>query len=89
MPAIDIKGWMGQLLSQLSECRQRQLVVLRGEREWCDRHGLELLDSEPGSILFSDRELAPGAIGFSQADVAAIMGNNWLRFFDENFGPDY
>ena len=27
--------------------------------------------------------------GFSAADTARIMGNNWLRFFDENFGPDY
>jgi len=28
-----------------------------------------------------------GAVGFSEDDVAAIMGENWLRFFDENFGP--
>jgi len=28
------------------------------------------------------------AAGFSDADTAAIMGNNWLRFFDENFGPE-
>ena len=27
--------------------------------------------------------------GLSDADIAGIMGNNWLRFFDENFGPDY
>ena len=27
------------------------------------------------------------AVGFSNDDVASIMGNNWLRFFDENFGP--
>lgn len=25
--------------------------------------------------------------GFSSEGVAKIMGNNWLRFFDENFGP--
>ncbi len=25
--------------------------------------------------------------GFDARDVAAIMGNNWLRFFDENFSP--
>lgn len=25
--------------------------------------------------------------GFSQAEVAGIMGGNWLRFFDESFGP--
>ena len=26
-------------------------------------------------------------IGFSEADTAAVMGENWLRFYDENFGP--
>lgn len=26
-------------------------------------------------------------IGFSEADTAAIMGENWLRFYDKNFGP--
>ena len=25
--------------------------------------------------------------GFSDTDVAAVMGGNWLRFYDENFGP--
>lgn len=25
--------------------------------------------------------------GFSEQEVAAIMGENWLRFYDENFGP--
>ena len=26
-------------------------------------------------------------VGFGQDDIAAIMGGNWLRFFDDNFGP--
>jgi len=26
-------------------------------------------------------------IGFSAGDTAKVMGNNWLRFFDANFGP--
>ncbi len=26
-------------------------------------------------------------VGFSEEDVGGIMGNNWLRFFEENFGP--
>ncbi len=26
-------------------------------------------------------------VGFNADDTAKIMGNNWLRFFDENFGP--
>ncbi len=25
--------------------------------------------------------------GFSEADIAAVMGENWLRFYDYNFGP--
>ncbi|MGI9353406.1 MAG: membrane dipeptidase [Rhizobiaceae bacterium] len=25
--------------------------------------------------------------GFSEQETAAIMGENWLRFYDENFGP--
>lgn len=26
-------------------------------------------------------------VGFSEAETALIMGENWLRFYDENFGP--
>ncbi len=26
-------------------------------------------------------------IGFSAEDTAKVMGNNWLQFFDANFGP--
>ena len=27
------------------------------------------------------------AIGMSETEVAGVMGENWLRFFDQNFGP--
>lgn len=27
------------------------------------------------------------SVGFDEDEVAALMGENWLRFFDENFGP--
>lgn len=27
------------------------------------------------------------AVGFSEGDVAALMGGNWLRFFEASFGP--
>ena len=37
---------------------------------------------------FGQVEAGLRAAGFSDADTAAIMGNNWLRFFDENFGPE-
>ncbi len=38
---------------------------------------------------FGNLEQGLRAAGFAAAEVAGIMGNNWLRFFDENFGPDY
>ena len=27
------------------------------------------------------------ANGFSEAEAEGIMGGNWLRFYDDNFGP--
>jgi membrane dipeptidase len=36
---------------------------------------------------FSNIEQGLLEVGFNAADTAKIMGNNWLRFFDENFGP--
>jgi microsomal dipeptidase-like Zn-dependent dipeptidase len=38
---------------------------------------------------FGNIEQGLREIGFDAGDTAKIMGNNWLRFFDENFGPDY
>lgn len=34
---------------------------------------------------FGNIESGLEAIGFNESEVHAIMGNNWLRFFDENF----
>lgn len=36
---------------------------------------------------FATIEQGLRATGFSDAETAAIMGGNWLRFFDENFTP--
>ena len=36
---------------------------------------------------FGQVEAGLRAAGFSDEDTAAVMGNNWLRFFDESFGP--
>lgn len=36
---------------------------------------------------FGNIETGLRNIGMSAEDVAAIMGGNWYRFFDENFGP--
>lgn len=27
------------------------------------------------------------AVGFTAEEIAGVMGNNWLRFYDESFGP--
>ena len=35
---------------------------------------------------FSNLEQGLRQTGFSESDVAALLGNNWLRFFEENFG---
>ncbi len=40
-----------------------------------------------GNTDFGNIESGLRAVGFSEADVAAIMGENWLRFFERNFGP--
>ena len=36
---------------------------------------------------FDNIEQGLMAAGLSETDVAGIMGGNWLRFYDENFGP--
>ena len=36
---------------------------------------------------FSNVEQGLLEVGFDTQDTAKIMGNNWLSFFDENFGP--
>ena len=36
---------------------------------------------------FGNVEQGLREVGFDAADTAAIMGGNWLRFFDVNFGP--
>ena len=36
---------------------------------------------------FGNIEAGLRAVGFDAVDVAGLMGENWLRFFDANFGP--
>ncbi|RFP90219.1 membrane dipeptidase [Rhodobacteraceae bacterium 63075] len=36
---------------------------------------------------FGKIEQGLSAVGFSEAEVAGLMGDNWHRFFAENFGP--
>ena len=40
-----------------------------------------------GNVDFSNIESGLRAVGFDEKDVHKVMGNNWLRFFEENFGP--
>lgn len=36
---------------------------------------------------FGNIEAGLRQVGLSEEDVAAVMGNNWKRFFERNFGP--
>lgn len=36
---------------------------------------------------FGNIEAGLRKVGFSETEVGGIMGDNWLRFFDKNFGP--
>ena len=36
---------------------------------------------------FGNIEAGLAAVGFDDAEVGALMGDNWYRFFEENFGP--
>ena len=39
------------------------------------------------NLDFGTIEQGPGDIGFDNREVAGLMGDNWYRFFAENFGP--
>ena len=41
-----------------------------------------------GNADFSNIESGLGAVGFDETDIHKVMGNNWLRFFEENFGSN-
>lgn len=36
---------------------------------------------------FSNIEIGLGATGLSQTEISGIMGENWLRFYEQNFTP--
>ncbi|MEM9603695.1 MAG: membrane dipeptidase [Pseudomonadota bacterium] len=40
-----------------------------------------------GNTDFDNIQAGLRAVGFSASDVDALMGENWLRFFDANFSP--
>jgi microsomal dipeptidase-like Zn-dependent dipeptidase len=39
-------------------------------------------------LHFDNIENGLKATGMSDEDVAGVMGENWLRFYDKNFGPE-
>jgi microsomal dipeptidase-like Zn-dependent dipeptidase len=41
-----------------------------------------------GNLHFDNIENGLKATGMSDEDVAGVMGENWLRFYDKNFGPE-
>ena len=41
-----------------------------------------------GNLHFGNIETGLKATGMNDEDVAGVMGENWLRFYDENFGPE-
>ncbi len=40
-----------------------------------------------GNLDFGNIARGLADVGFGKEDVAAIMGGNWLRFYDQSFGP--
>ena len=39
------------------------------------------------NLDFANISAGLAAVGFNDDEVSAIMGGNWLRFYDESFGP--
>ncbi len=40
------------------------------------------------NLDFGNIEVGLASVGFDNTEVGAIMGDNWYRFFAENFGPE-
>ena len=89
MPAIDTSSWMLDLLGQLNASRQRQLVVLRGSRGWCDSAFAGLSGLPVPMQVLSNRQLGTSSIPFNKAD-ACLGGETRLVVLDlfSGFNPD-
>ena len=87
MPANAIKRWIDELLGELQRCRQRQLLVLQGPRDWCDAGLCAIRAAEPGALLISDRHA--DAIAQAAAD-ACLGGETRLAILDlfDGLDPD-
>ncbi len=89
MPAIDFNNLMTALAARLKQNRQRQLLVLRGARAWCDARFDELREIGAGMAVFSDRDLVAAAIPFGKADTS-LGGEARFVVVDlfDGFNPD-
>lgn len=87
MAAIDIKRWFSDLLEHLQSNRQRQLVVLRGSRSWCDRQLDALYQTDPGLVLISNRHPHRQAVPLASAD-GLLGGEARLVMLDLYAGLD-
>ncbi len=89
MPAIDFNNFMTALVARLKQNRQRQLLVLRGSRAWCEARFGELREIDAGMPVFSNRDLVTAAIPFSKADTSLGAEARFVvvDLFD-GFNPD-
>ncbi|MEM7562536.1 MAG: tRNA(Met) cytidine acetyltransferase TmcA domain-containing protein, partial [Pseudomonadota bacterium] len=62
MPANDINRWLRSAFAELQHSQQRQLVVLKGTRAWCDEQLSLLLGAFSQLRLISDRHQADSVI---------------------------
>ena len=79
--------------SDLCQDQPDEVVALDAQRPLDQGRKISGAGFPPQPSWFRDnrdhRNIAEGlkAAGFSDGDIAKMMGGNWLRFFDVSFGP--
>lgn len=89
MPANETERWFAALRQQLAACRQRQLVILRGSRGWCDQRFARLRRCDANWLVFTDRELGGECVALGKA-ATRLGGEADLVALDlfSGFNPD-
>ncbi len=89
MPANEIKRWFDALRRQLAICRQRQLVVLHGSRDWCDDAFACIQETGGEWLVFTDRDLGGDRVALAKA-ATRLGGEADLVALDlfDGFDPD-
>ena len=67
MPANETERWFAALRQQLAACRQRQLVILHGSRDWCDDVFARLRRLDDGWLVFADRDIGDDPVPLAKA----------------------